>query len=336
MPPSPTPMPKSVAEEAAYWEKRKAELLEQMADDEQTLFAELSKLYASEIAKLEKEIAAYYQKYGEKNVIEYRRLLSALSDDDRRLLMERMEEFARKYPQYAHLMPVRESIYKLNELEGIQMAIRLQQLEIGAIEQDKLREHFERMAARAANLAAEQLGFGKNFYGYDSPLVAETIGAAWAMSEAYSQRIWDNREKLAAYLNDDFAKMIARGVSYEKCVAELSKRFENVSSRDIMRLVYTEGTFLFNEAQAQVHEQDFEFYRLSCVNDAKVCKICRELQREQKDNPVRFSERSPGVNFPPLHPWCRCSYTVEVEDWDAWIDAYVEARGGDNARPREE
>lgn len=334
MPPSPTPMPKIDAEEAAYWEKRKAELLEQMADDEQTLFAELSKLYESEIAKLEKEIAAYYQKYGEKNVIEYRRLLSALSDDDRRLLMERMDEFAKKYPQYAHLMPVRESIYKLNELEGIQAAIRLQQLEIGAIEQDKLREHFERQAARAANFAAEQMGFGKNFYGYDSPVVAETIGAAWAMGEAFSERIWGNREKLAAYLNDDFAKMIARGVSYEKCVAELSKRFGNVSTRDMMRLVYTEGTFLFNEAQAQVHEQDFEYYILSCVNDKKVCEICRDLQREQKDNPVKFSERNPGINFPPLHPWCRCSYEVVVKDWDAWIDAYVEARGGDNARPR--
>lgn len=334
MPPSPTPMPKSVAEEAAYWEQRKAELLEQMADDEQALFAELSKLYESEIAKLEKEIAAYYQQYGEKNVIEYRRLLSALSDEDRRLLMERMDEFAKKYPQYAHLMPVRESIYKLNELEGIQTAIRLQQLEIGAIEQEKLREHFERQAARAANFAAEQLGFGKNFYSYDSPLVVETIGAAWAMGEAFSQRIWDNREKLAAYLNDDFAKMIARGVSYDKCVAELAKRFDNVSSRDIRRLVYTEGTFLFNEAQAQVHEQDFEYYQLSCVNDNKVCPVCRGLRREQEQSPVKFSERSPGINFPPLHPWCRCSYTVVVNDWDAWIDAYVEARGGDNARPR--
>ena len=35
------------------------------------------------------------------------------------------------------------------------------------------------------------------------------------------------------------------------------------------------------------------------------------------------------MNFPPLHPWCRCSYEVAVEDWDAWIDDYVARRGGD-------
>ena len=43
--------------------------------------------------------------------------MEALSDEDKRLLIEQMDEFAKKYPQYAHLMPVREHM-KLNRLEG--------------------------------------------------------------------------------------------------------------------------------------------------------------------------------------------------------------------------
>ena len=331
MPPS-WPM-NSRQEEAEYWRARRDELLGQMADDERELFAKLDRLYASESAKLERDIAAYYQRYGEGNVIEYRTLLTSLSEADRRLLMERMEDFARKYPQYAHLMPIRESIYKLNELEGIQAAIRLQQLEIGAIEQGMFEEHFERQAQRGANFAAEQMGFGENFYTLNAQVVTETVGAAWAAGQAFSERIWENREKLASYLNDDFAKLVARGVAYDKLSHELADRFGHVSARDAKRLVYTEGTFLFNEAQAQVHEQDFEFYALSCIHDGKTCKVCRELESAQQANPVRFSERSPGVNFPPLHPWCRCSYTVEVDDWDAWIDSYVAERGGDAVTP---
>lgn len=315
--------------EAEYWAKRRDELLEQMAKDEQELNAKLAKLYEKEVARLERDIAAYYQKYGQDNVIEYRRLLADLSDADRRLLIERMDDFAKKYPQYAHLLPVRKSIYKLNELEGIQTSIRLQQLEIGAIEQEELTAHFERQAQRAANLAAEQMGFGSNFYSVDASVVQSTVGAAWASGAAFSERIWANRERLAAYLNDDFGKLIARGVAYDTAARELSGRFANVSTRDAKRLVYTEGTFLFNEAQARVHEGDFECYALSCVDDNRVCKVCREIQAAQKESPARFSDRQPGVNFPPLHPWCRCSYTVEVDDWDAWIDAYVAARGGD-------
>lgn len=312
-----------------YWSERRDELVAQLADDEDELNRRLAELYEREIDRLEREIAAYYQAYGEGNVIEYRRLLADLSDEDRRLLMEQMDDFAAKYPQHAHLLPVRASIYRLNELEGIQASIRVQQLRIGAIEQDEMRAHFERQARRAADLAAEEMGFGGSFHAISAQVVRETVGAAWARGGSFSERIWANREKLASYLNDDLAKMIARGAAYEEVARALRDRFEGVSRRDAMRLVYTEGTFLLNEAQAMVHEQDFEFYRLSCVHDKRACEVCRGLESAQAENPARFSERVPGVNFPPMHPWCRCSYEVEVPDWDGWIDSYVAKRGGD-------
>ena len=315
--------------EEEYWRRRRDELARQLVNDEAELNRRLAELYEGESAWLEREIAAYYQRYGENNVIEYRRLLAALSDEDRRMLMERMDEFAEQYPQYAHLLPVRASIYRLNELEGIQASIRLQQLRIGAIEQAELEAHFERQAQRAANLAAEEMGFGESFYRVNDPVIRETVGAAWANGKRFSDSIWDNRERLATYLNDDFAKALARGVAYEEMARTLRDRFEHVSRRDSMRLIYTEGTFLLNEAQAKVHESDFDHYRLSCVNDKRACKVCLGLQAEQRERPARFDERAPGVNFPPLHPWCRCSYEVAVEDWDAWIDDYVARRGGD-------
>ena len=28
--------------------------------------------------------------------------------------------------------------------------------------------------------------------------------------------------------------------------------------------------------------------------------------------------------FPPFHAWCRCSFVPHVEDWDKWMDEYVE------------
>lgn len=311
-----------------YWQKRREDLLKQMEKDEQKLLDKLDKLYSGQIAELERDIAAYYQKYGKDNVIEYRVLLDSISEKDREMLMQRMDEFAAKYPQYAHLMPVRESIYKLNELEAIQMAMYIQQYEIGAIEQEELQRHLEEYALKSANLAAEEMGFGNQFYNVNSSLVSATVGAAWSQGKTYSERIWENREKLAQYLNDDFAKLIARGVSYDQCVKELSKRFENVSKRDIKRLVFTEGTFLFNETQAQVHESDFDKYCIACA-DSRACPICKALQAEQKRNPVRFEDRTPGINFPPLHPWCRCSYTVEVDDWDVWIENYVAKHGSD-------
>lgn len=315
-------------DDADYWAERRKELLAQMEADEAKLKAELEKLYASEVAKLEREIASYYQRYGEKNVIEYRKLLAGLDEADRALLIERMDEFARKYPQWAHLMPVRETIYKLNELEGVQTSIRLRQMEIGAIEQRELRAHFEAQAVRSANLAADLLGFGSEFYTLNSAVVKATVGRAWSNAMSYSDRIWANREKLAAYLNEEFGKLIARGVPYDQCAKELCERFEGVSKSDSMRLVYTEGTFVFCEANAQVMSQEFDEYEITTAGDGRVCKICRQIADRVASFPVRYEDRKPGANFPPFHPWCRCDAVPHVGDWDAWLDKRAKAEPG--------
>lgn len=208
-----------------YWERRQQQLNSQLEKDEAKLKKRLSSFYDSEYGKLEKEIALYYQKYGENNVIQYRKLMESLPEEDKRLLIERMEEFADKYPQYEDMLPVRESIYKLNRLEGLQMSIRLQQIEIGAVDNTQLQEHLEKQAVRGVNAAAETLGFGKNFYGVDSAVVKSVVNMAWANGGNFSISIWKNTNKLANYLCTDIAQAIARGDSYDKVAKNMKKRF---------------------------------------------------------------------------------------------------------------
>lgn len=320
---------------AKYWEDRRLQLLAQMERDEAALNAKLAKVYDAEEAKLRRDIAAYYAHYGEKNVIAYRNLLASLSDDDRRLLIERMDDFGRKYPQYAHLLPVRESIYELDRLEGLQYSIWLQQMEIGALEQSEFQRHLAEQARRAANLAAEELGFGGNFYSVNDAVIRATVGARWASGKNFSDRIWDDRRKLAGYLSDDLAKGFARGLEYSEMAKALTHRFSTATRSDARRLVYTEGTFVFNEAQAQVHEQEFDYYQLSTITDTKTCKVCKSIEEKQASEPVAFKDRKPGVNFPPIHANCRCSYIVAVADWDEWIERQVAKEGGDYIQERD-
>jgi len=306
-----------------YWEQRQQQLNKQLEKDEEKLKVKLSKRYDTEQKRLEKEIAAYYQAYGENNVIEYRKLMERLPDEDKRLLIERMDNFAQKYPEHAHLMPVRESIYKLNRLEGLQTSIKIQQLEIGAIDNEELQNHLEKLALRSANASAKEMGFGKNFYTVDSDLLAKTVNAEWADGKSFSERIWNNREKLANYLNSDFATAVVRGDSYEKCINALTARFSKVSRSDMYRLIYTEGTFVQNEASIAPFEEDFEEYEIS-IADERACQICKALQNKK----FRIKDRRAGVNFPPFHAWCRCSFTIAVTDWDRWMDDYVKNKSG--------
>lgn len=309
----------------AYWSNRQKQLNSQLEKDEEKLRQKLSAEYDKQSKRLEKEIASYYQLYGANDAIEYRTLLLSLSDADRQLLMERMDEFAQKYPQYAHLMPVRESIYKLDRLEGLQMSIRMQQLEIGAIDNIQLEQHLSEYAAKSANVAAEQLGLGKNFYNINSDVVKMTINKKWINDKNFSERIWDNRKKLADYLCNDFASAVVRGDSYQKCINALKDRFDNVSRNDMFRLIYTEDTYVTNEASAQTFEEYYEQYQFHTV-DGNACKTCKGINEKI----FYFKDRKPGLNFPPLHAWCRCYYTVEVDDWDKWMDDYVDKKQAEN------
>ena len=308
----------------SYWTDRQEQLKQSAEKSEAALKKRLEKFYDAEFKRLDKEIAAYYQTYGYDNVIEYRRLLQSLSGEDRTLLMERMDNFAEKYPQYANLMPVRESIYRLDRLQGLQYSVFMTEAEIAGYTNEQMETYLRRLSQQGLNYGMETLGFGKNFYSINDDIVRKFVDVPWCNGENFSTRIWNDTNRLAQYLNQDIAQGFARGDSYDKLVRNLRQRFRNVNRKNAYRLVFTEGTYVMAESSMQPFIQDFDKYHTSPVLDGKTCSICRGMRRET----FLMSERQPGVNFPPLHPNCRDSWEVVVDDWDAWMDEYVRKHGG--------
>lgn len=294
---------------AKYWQERQKQLATQLEKDEAKLAEKLSKEYDKEMVRLEKEIASYYSQYGTDEVIQYRNLLQSLSDVDRRLLMERMDDFAKQYPEYEHLMPVRESIYKLDRLQGLQQSIYMQQLEIGAIEQEMFRRHLESLAMSGYMAAG-----GRNLLNADA--LKKLVNAKWLDNKNFSDRIWDNKSRLTQYLQNDFRNAIIRGDSYDKCVKEMQRRF-GVGKSDAYRLVYTEATYVMGEASMTAFEEDFEQYRYAAIMDGKTSEVCKALDGQV----FNIKDRMPGTNFPPMHPRCRSSYTIVIPD--DFVDRYV-------------
>lgn len=308
----------------SYWTDRHEQLKQSAEKSESALKKRLEKFYDSEFRRLDKEIAAYYQNYGYDKVIEYRRLLQILSDEDRTLLMERMDEFAAKYPQYADLLPVRESIYRLDRLQGLQYSVFMTEAEIAGYTNEQIEEYLRRLSQQGLNYGMETLGFGKNFYSINDDIVRQFVDVPWCNGENFSTRIWNDTNRLAQYLNQDIAQGFARGDSYDKLVRNLRQRFRNVNRKNAYRLVFTEGTYVMAESSMQPFTEDFTRYRISTVGDSRVCPICRGISEKV----FEISERQPGTNFPPFHPWCRCTFEIVVDDWDKWMDDYVRKHGG--------
>lgn len=296
----------------AYWHDRKVQYDETLGKDEKRLYSKLAAYYEREAARLDKEIAAYYAKYSINGVLSYRNLLETLPDEDKLLLIEQLDEFVKKYPAYADLVPVRESIYKLNRLEGLRQSIAMQQLHMGAYEQQQALAFFQRQALRYANGAASFLGLGSSFCRLDSDVIRATVGNKWCDGKDFSERIWDNRKKLGNTLHTQFVNGVIRGDDYHQLARQIRAKFVKVSQKNAERLTFTEDTYLSNEAAMQVFEREAAVteYEYVCTGDAETCDICRGLNGER----FPISQRMPGTNFPPMHPWCRCFFDPVIPE----------------------
>ena len=323
-----------------YWLKRQAELAAQVEKDEKKLRERLARIYKKEAKELDGKIAAFYQQYGKDGFIEYRELMRTADEATRNQIYTAWEQYIQEHPEHAHLTPMREKAYVINRLEAQQYDMLLQQVRIGDLEAEEITKHLTRIAERGIKSSAELMGGSFNV-----PAQIEFAGAATTSAGDFSARIWedaaaqivpgfeqrifDNRIKLANYINNDLSRGYARGDAYARLTKQVTDRFTHVSTRDAYRLVYTEGTRVMAESSSLPLRTEFEQYEIVTAGDHRVCPDCEGLEGQV----FRFADRMPGTNFPPLHPWCRCTFEVHVDDWNQWIDDYVARHGGDNLTP---
>ena len=67
---------------ATYWERRIARADAAMESDERVLARRVSRAYEDEMADLSKEIASYYERYGQDGVLRYRTMLETMDEAD--------------------------------------------------------------------------------------------------------------------------------------------------------------------------------------------------------------------------------------------------------------
>lgn len=300
-----------------YWNERAEKLFKSIEKNEEQLNKKLAEYYKVEAERLNKLIASYYAKYGKENVIQYRELLKKLSDGERKLLIEDIDKFIEKYPKYEKLKNVRESIYKLDRLEGLKVSINLSQMELAEKEVEEVKKYLEDVYKTGFDYANKELGYPTNFNSYNKEAVEKFINKSWVGGINFSKRIYNNRDKVSKWVMTEFADGVKRGESYDSLIKKMMNRFQEVSKSSAKRLVTTEASYILNESSMKVFEDEFDEYKYNAMLDAKTSKLCRRLDGEV----YKISERKAGKNFPPMHPNCRSSFTIVIPD--DWMDRAI-------------
>ena len=157
----------------------------------------------------------------------------------------------------------------------------------------------------------QQTGLAYSFSDLPETEIKRLQGLKWT-GEAYSDRIWSNTGALASSVKDELLVSLMTGRDIRGTAQAIAERF-NVGQNDARRLVRTESAFFHNQMELLSYEEaDIEKYIFVAVLDKRTSRICQE-----HDNQVYDRDKAvPGVNCPPLHPWCRSTTVGYDEDAD--------------------
>lgn len=159
----------------------------------------------------------------------------------------------------------------------------------------------------------QQTGLAYGFSGLPESEIKHLQSFSWVDDgSTYSTDIWKNTGKLTSSIKDELLISLMTGRDTRETAQAIAERF-NVGQNDARRLVRTESAFFHNQMELLSYEEaDIEKYIFVAVLDKRTSRICQE-----HDNQVYDRDKAvPGVNCPPMHPWCRSTTVGYDEDVD--------------------
>ena len=304
-----------------YWTKRKANLIYEQMDKAERQADKFDKVYKESKAYLDKQINKIFDKFqcdyglserdarhvlknmkGQKDLNELRKVLEARPDDPniQRLLADLDS------PAYAYRMKRLERLN--NDLDRMRESIyHSEKSGSDAFYSDLMKDSYY----KATFDLQQQTGLAYSLSDLPETEIKRLQGLKWT-GEAYSDRIWSNTGALASSVKDELLVSLMTGRSVRDTSQAIAERFE-VGQNKARRLVRTESAFFHNQMELLSYEDaEITKYKFVAVLDKRTSHICQE-----HDNKVYDTDKAvPGVNYPPLHPWCRSTTIAHDEDID--------------------
>lgn len=309
-----------------YWQSRMEALNEAELKKGEDYIRQQHDEYEKSLARIKKETEAWYARLAKNNDVsmaEARKLLTA----------NELKEFHWDVEEY--IKRGRENSVDqrwMKELENASAKVHITRLEEIEL---KTRQELELLAARRVKGTTDVLGDiyqdgyykgiyevqrgigqGLPFAKLDVRQIDKVLAKPWAPDgRNFSARIWGDRDKLVAELQTSLTQDLIRGGDVEKVITDFSQRM-NVSRHAAERLIRTEAAYFSGQSRLDGYkETDVKHYKYVATMDDRTSDQCRDLEGEV----IPISEAKAGVNYPPVHAYCR-STTIPHYEEEADLD----------------
>ncbi|MBR2744939.1 MAG: minor capsid protein [Clostridia bacterium] len=321
-----------------YWEKRSTELMLLQEKNTENSIRQLIQIYNKATKNINQEISNIFRNYSKGTELDRDTLLKLLNTRETETHYNNLlkvinnnitddgikKKLLAKYnaPAYA---------YRISRYQALQDNIDIELSKMANFEQniDKQRYVDTIKDVYYHNIydVQKKLGYSFSFSHVDTKTIGLMLKDKWIDNANFSERIWNNKERLNNYLKINFTADTLTGKSIQRIASELSEALD-VGLFNATRLIRTEVNHFANESEMLSYEElGIEKYQFIATLDKRTCVHCGRMDGRI----FNLKDKKAGVNYPPLHPNDRCT-TVAVFDDDIKDDLKRRARD-ENGKP---
>lgn len=306
----------------AYWERRSAARMAEYQRGAARVVEAIRRAQGGAVASLQSSINALFERYRKRYGLTREEAKAILEDHLEPKILDNLKKAADSMPdgrtKRALLARVNAPSvrFRMTNMQGLQEQATAVCQTLEDIEYKRMTHQLE-TTCEEAYLGIEydlQKGLGVTWSttGISRRAVNAILTDDWS-GRNYSERIHRNTEELARKAQQVVLQGFLGGATRAEMAASISKTFDE-NAMDAYRLIATEITHAANEAEkARYIDNAIARYMFRAVLDLRTSQTCQD-----HDGVIfHVADAKVGVNFPPLHPWCR-STTIQVLS-DKWI-----------------
>jgi len=303
-----------------YWKQRFGQLEAAQNQKGAAAYQEMENIYRQAQKEIEGKINTWYQRFAANNGVsmaEARKMLSGKTLKEFQWDVDDYIKYGKENGINNKWMKELENAsakFHITRLEALKLQTQ-QSLEVLFGNQlDTIDSTMKRIYLDGYYHTAYELqkgfGIGWDIVGVDQKQVEKVIRKPWAVDgKNFSERIWNNKEKLISEVHKELTQNIILGQDPQKAIDAIAKKM-NTSKYNAGRLVMTEEAYFSSAAQKDCfHDLDVEQYEIVATLDSHTSDICREMDGKV----FLMKDFEAGVTAPPFHVYCR-STTVPYFD----------------------
>lgn len=316
-----------------YWAKRALNRAKEAYRNDADLTSKIFDEYQIAAKMIRRNISDFYIRYAKKYGLTYEDAAIKLNKREFQEWKSSLREYVERIKQAAD---EKTKVLLTAELDALSYNSSITRLEALNSQIDMiLNELFD----RGVREMKEQFGdaFVENYYKkaydiqsrygmsseiakIDAKMIEDVISYPWS-GATFSERVWKNKKTLAFNLRETLTQGLIQGKSVSAMSSVIAKSLGQ-SYKNAERLIRTESTRIHAESDLYAYtELGVKQYEFMATLEARTCEICGSLDGKRFET----SKTKVGINYPPIHPNCRCT-TVEYDPDDEadWITSGYE------------